>query len=181
MASLTRCTAAKEHADRSGRAVPKGPPRRYLGRRRRKRRPVFAWSGTLRGYLGLRPNRPGDRSASARTPDPNWRAMIFAAAAAVLCCCTRPWNHGLGLSNWDSDLEWSYGDSNPRPLACHTVQHVHPRPSVQVTVSGRPHESSGIQAGCFTFVLYSPSRPQKSRDVAVLHALSSGDPVFRSA
>ena len=57
--------------------------------------------------------------SSARTPEPNWRATVVAAAAAVLCCCTRPWNHGLGASNYASDLGWSYGDSNPGPLACH--------------------------------------------------------------
>ena len=45
--------------------------------------------------------------------------MVFATAAAVLCCCTSPWNRGLRLSNYASYLWWSYGDSNPRPLACH--------------------------------------------------------------
>ncbi len=42
------------------------------------------------------------------------------------------------------------------PDLLHAIQwqHVHPRPSPQVTVSGRPHQSSGIQAGCCTFVLY---------------------------
>ena len=37
-------------------------------------------------------------------------------------------------------------------------QHVHPRPYPQATVPERPHESSGIQVGCCTFVLY-PSEP----------------------
>ena len=42
------------------------------------------------------------------------------------------------------------------PDLLHAMQwhHVHRSPSVQVTVSGRPHESAGIQAGCCTFVLY---------------------------
>jgi hypothetical protein len=53
------------------------------------------------------------------------------------------------------------------PDLLHAIQwqHVHRSPSVQVTVPGRPHQSPGIQAGCCTFVLYSASRPQKSRDV----------------
>jgi hypothetical protein len=38
-------------------------------------------------------------------------------------------------------------------------QHVHGSASVQVTVSGRPHQSPGIQVGCCTFVLYGPGHP----------------------
>jgi hypothetical protein len=47
------------------------------------------------------------------------------------------------------------------PDLLHAIQrhYVHPRPSVQVTVSGRPHQSSGIQAGCCTFVLYGSEPP----------------------
>ena len=42
------------------------------------------------------------------------------------------------------------------PDLLHAIQrhHVHGSASVQVTVSGRPPQSSGIQAGCCTFVLY---------------------------
>ena len=44
------------------------------------------------------------------------------------------------------------------PDLLHAMQwnHVHRSPSVQVTVSGRPHQSAGIQAGCCTFLLYGP-------------------------
>src|ERR1022692_4294088 len=77
--------------------------------------PRFAWSGELCGYLRLGPQPARQRPSSARTPDPNWRAMVFAAAAAV---------QGLGTM-WSDfriivfDRVWSYGIRNPRPLACH--------------------------------------------------------------
>ena len=72
-------------------------------------------------------------------------------------------------------LNWggAMGIRTPDLLHAMQWQHVHGSASVQVTVSGRPHESSGIQAGCCTFVLYTPVRPQESRDVAVLHAIAS--------
>jgi transcriptional regulator with XRE-family HTH domain len=34
-------------------------------------------------------------------------------------------------------------------------QHIHSRTYVQASVSGRPYQSSQIQAGCGTFLLYS--------------------------
>src|SRR5450755_4189227 len=45
------------------------------------------------------------------------------------------------------------------PDLLHAIQwqHVHRSTSVQVTVSGRPHQSPGIQACCCTFVLTVPS------------------------
>jgi hypothetical protein len=46
------------------------------------------------------------------------------------------------------------GIRTPDLLHAMQWQHVHGSASVQVTVSGRPHQSSGIQAGCCTFVLY---------------------------
>jgi hypothetical protein len=44
------------------------------------------------------------------------------------------------------------------PDLLHAIQwqHVHRSTSVQVTVSGRPHQSPGIQACCCTFVLTVP-------------------------
>jgi hypothetical protein len=47
------------------------------------------------------------------------------------------------------------------PDLLHAIQwqDVHSSTSVQVTVSGRPHQSSGIQVGCCTFVLYGPELP----------------------
>jgi hypothetical protein len=99
--SLTRCTAAKRHVQIGpagpGRWV---PPRRHLGRRRPKRSPVLPGQAHSAAIPGSGGNRPGGRPASARTPDPNWRAMLFAAAAAVLCCCTKPWNPVIRFSNY---------------------------------------------------------------------------------
>jgi hypothetical protein len=55
--------------------------------------------------------------------------------AAVLAL--RP---GLRFSNYIYDL-WSYGDSNPRPLACHH-QAAHPPPSI--TAGHRPRTSAPV-------------------------------------
>ena len=46
------------------------------------------------------------------------------------------------------------GIRTPGLLHAMQWQHVHPRLYVQVTVPERPPQSSGIQAGCCTFVLY---------------------------
>ncbi len=40
-------------------------------------------------------------------------------------------------------------------------QHVHPRPSPQVTVLPRPHECARVRVSCGTSVLYSPTRRQR--------------------
>jgi hypothetical protein len=160
MTSLTRCTAARGTCKSVLRGRADGCHLTDTPPAPSEEEPRFAWSGPIWAYIRLRPQPARPPSSSARTPDPNWRAMVFAAAAAVLCCCTSPWNCGLGLSNYASDLGWSYGDSTPDLLRAIQWQHVHPRPSVQVTVSGRPHESPGIQAGCCTFVLYR-SRQQR--------------------
>ena len=46
---------------------------------------------------------------------------------------------------------------------------------VQVSVSGCAYQSSGILAGCCTFVLYPPAGPQRSRDLAVPLRVVVGD------
>ena len=71
---------------------------------------------------------PASSPSRGKMPDPNTHTAAQAAAVAVLSCCTGCSNR----SNFTSP--------------------------VQVTVSGRPHESAGIQAGCCTFVLYRPGR-----------------------
>jgi hypothetical protein len=101
----------------------------------------FAWSGVLCTDFSLEPQPARLPPSSAWTTDPNWRAMVFAAAAAVLCCCTRPWNRGLGISNYAFDLGGAMGIRTPDLLHAMQWQHVHGSASVQVTVSGRPHES----------------------------------------
>ena len=112
-----------------------------LGQGPREEEPRLAWSGSLSTYLRARAAADQAPPSTARKPDPNWRAMLFAAAAAVLCCCTSPWNRGLGLSNYASDLGWSYGDSNPRPLACHTAA---TRPPASIAAGHRPRGSARV-------------------------------------
>ena len=103
--------------------------------------PRSAWSGALRGHVRLEPQAARLPPSSAWTADPNWRAMVFPAAAAVLCCCTWPRNTGLMISNYASDLGWSYGDSNPRPLACHTTA---PRPPQSICAGHRLRTSASV-------------------------------------
>jgi hypothetical protein len=60
------------------------------------------------------------------------------------------------------------GIRTPDLLHAISRQHVHSSTYVQVSVSGRPYQSSQIQAGCGTFLLYSPGCPrQEPADVAV--------------
>jgi hypothetical protein len=49
------------------------------------------------------------------------------------------------------------GTRTPDPLLANRRQHVHERPSPQVTVLGRAPASVQIRAGCCTFPLYSPA------------------------
>jgi hypothetical protein len=51
------------------------------------------------------------------------------------------------------------GTRTPDLLLANNRQHVHPRPSPQVTVPGRAPGSTQIQACCGNFVLYSPLKP----------------------
>ena len=66
-------------------------------------------------------------------------------------------NYPYLYSNYCCELGGAMGIRTPDLLHAMQRQHVHRSVSVQVTVSGRPHESSGIQAGCCTFVLCTPS------------------------
>jgi hypothetical protein len=152
---LTRCTAARGTCTWSCRAVRNRWHLTDTSAVQHEDDPRFAWSGKLCGYLRLRPQPTRTPPSSAGMPDPNWRAMVFAAAAAVLWCFTRPWTSRLRCSNYAFDLGWTYWDSNPDLLHAIQRHHVHRSPSVQVTVPVRPHQSAGIQAGCCTFVLYS--------------------------
>jgi hypothetical protein len=81
---------------------------------------------------------------------PNWCAAPHATAVAVLCCCTR--GPGFRIMSLTCGAK---GTRTPGLLHAISRQHVHRSTSVEVTVSGRALPSSGIQAGCCTFVLYS--------------------------
>src|SRR5450755_1437776 len=88
MTCLIRCTAARAPCKRSCGAVPMGATSLTRRPAPLQEEPRLAWSGATWAYLRLRKQPTRLRSSSARTPDPNWRAMLFARAAAVLCCRT---------------------------------------------------------------------------------------------
>ena len=90
-------------------------------------------------------------------PDPNTRTAAHQAAVAVLSCCTRC----SICSNYASDLGGAKEIRTPDLLHAIWRQHVHPRPSPQVTVLPRPHECARVRVSCCTSVLYSPTRRQR--------------------
>jgi hypothetical protein len=73
-------------------------------------RPEFSAASSV-GTPCQKPRRR--RDSAARTGVWGLRRSPLRYFAAVLALSS-----GLGFSNYASDL-WSYGDSNPRPLACH--------------------------------------------------------------
>ncbi len=124
-------------------------------------RAPFAWSGALCGYLRLG-RQPARRPPDIRTDS---RSELACDAFRSGCCCTlllyqalEPCGQAFEL--WHLSWGGAMGIRTPDLLHAIQLQRVHPRPSPQVTVSGRPHESAGIQAGCCTFVLYR-SRQQR--------------------
>jgi hypothetical protein len=52
-----------------------------------------------------------------------------------------PWTLGLRISDYVSELQWSYGDSNPRPLACHPAA---TRPPACIGAGHRPRTSARV-------------------------------------
>jgi hypothetical protein len=67
------------------------------------------------------------------------RTVDRAGRVAVLCCCTRR----TKSSNFASYL-WSYGDSNPGPLACHQQA---ARPLQYVCAGHRPRKCAPVPSG----------------------------------
>ncbi len=82
------------------------------------------------------------------------------APTAVLCCCTLDSNIRIMLLTCGAK-----GTRTPDPLLANNRQHVHPRPSPQVSVPERPSESASVRTGCGTFLLY--SAPHQSRSVRI--------------
>jgi hypothetical protein len=117
-------------------------------------RQCSSWSGAL--GPSWRAASAGHASSSARRPEPDTgcRTGTSCGCAAVFCCCTRPMNCGLRISIYRPDLGGAKGIRTPDLLHAISRQHIRLRPSTQVTVPGRVHESSGIQAGCGIFLLY---------------------------
>jgi len=85
---------------------------------------------------------------------PNRRAGRLARCIWLSGKASESW---LRISNYASELGGSMGIRTPDLLHAIQWHHVHRSTSVQVTVSGRPHPSPGIQACCCTFVLTVPS------------------------
>jgi hypothetical protein len=107
------------------------------------------------------------------------------AALLYFAAVPGPWITGSGFRIYLSDLGGAKGIRTPDLLHAISRQHVHPRPSMQVTVPGRAHESSGIRAGCGTFLLYraepAPLRtPADTRPVESLRIYRAGYPKPRT-
>ena len=83
-------------------------------------------------------------------PGSNACAASHAIPVAVLCCCTA----GPAVRIWLLTCG-AKGTRTPAPLLANNRQHVHPRPSPQVTVPGCASASTYIQICCGTFQLYS--------------------------
>jgi hypothetical protein len=116
--------------------------------------------------LGSACRRPQPPARSK--PGSNACAASQAVPVAVLCCCT------LGLAVRIMLLTCgAKGTRTPDPLLANNRQHVHLRPSLQVTVPGRPPGSMQIRACCCTFLLY--SRPWSSAAQLPLRHSAAGE------
>jgi hypothetical protein len=121
MTSLTRCTAARGTCKWGLRAVPMGAT--PLTRRLRHRRKSLVLPG--QPNLGLYPAQtaagPGRRlhphGLQIRTGVRCFSLRLLLYFAAV----PGPGTMGSGFRIIVFELVWSYGDSNPGPLACHAV------------------------------------------------------------
>jgi hypothetical protein len=143
--------------------------------------PRCAWPGTLGGYLGLG-RQPARRPPCIRTDS---RSELACDAFRCGCCCTLLLYEPLELCDQIFDL-WSLtwggamGIRTPDLLHAMQWQHVHGSASVQVTVSGGPHQSPGIQAGCCTFVLYRSAlrRCEQNESILWKHAAEHSSALY---
>src|ERR1019366_8191672 len=120
----------------------------------------------LRSTLSLLPHAPACSTSTAVTAGQGAINSQFVRLTASQSRPERRSNDGQAILEpvqiaWKCTLtwyyEWSYGDSNPRPLACHPVA---TRPPECVAAGHRPESaprSACVQAGCGTFVLYDPT------------------------
>ena len=114
---------------------------------------------------------------SARSkPASNACAASHAVPVAVLCCCT----HGPAVRIMSLTCG-AKGTRTPDPLLANNRQHVHPRPSPQVTVPERLSASLQIRTCCGTFVLYSPPEPTALRRPCGTPSLCPCGPSIRPA
>ena len=119
-----------------------------------------SWSDRCRLYRFC--GWPGQASgaSAAQRPDSNRstvRLLLYFAAVLGL-------SPGLIFSNCASDL-WSYGDSNPRPLACHQQA---ARPQRCICAGQRPTASTPIHPGPGRLRYFRAVLPRLSMSVAVL-------------
>jgi hypothetical protein len=139
MTSLTRCAGGNSHRQ-NARAVADQPGRTLtvrhvsVGRKR----------SVLPGQLA--PGDPGSglsRSGQLGFSGCGSRARMDMRARLARCTWLsgKPSEHGLRISNYRFELGGAMGIRTPDLLHAIQWQHVHSSVSVQVTVSGRPHES----------------------------------------
>jgi hypothetical protein len=148
MAGLTRCAGGKSH-----------PPKDATHRRQCKCQREWE-RNVLPGQIAPSPSW---RAASAgRASSPAWcrsqppagGQAYRAAALLYFAAVPGPRIAGSGFRIYLSDLGGATGIRTPDLLHAISRQHICSRPSTQVTVPGRAHESSGIRASCGTFLLY---------------------------
>ena len=115
----------------------------------------------VRPNLGLYPAQAaaGQAAVFIRTDS---RSELACDGFRCGCCCTLLLYEALEPCDqifelWSLNWGGAMGIRTPDLLHAIQWQHVHRSTSVQVTVSGRPHQSPGIQACCCTFVLTVPS------------------------
>jgi len=144
---LTLCMSGKNGPRNAGfRALPAG--RRTGGAGLCRRRSSCSAARIPVQNLGSVHPRP--RPPARAKPNSNACAASHTVPVAVLCCCT----HGpaVRITLLTSGAK---GTRTPDPLLANNRQHVHPRPSPQVTVLERVSASPWIRTCCGTFVLYS--------------------------
>jgi hypothetical protein len=129
--------------------------------------PHFAWSGKLCGYRRLRPQPTRPPPSSARTPGPNWRAMVFAAAVLYFAAVPGPGTLGSGFRKlrltwvelWGFEPQTS---CMPYSGTTSTAVHLCRSPSQDVRINPpesrpvavlsccAPQRSAGVQGRCLT-------------------------------
>jgi hypothetical protein len=137
MAGLTCCTGGKSHP-------PKRATHPYQCKWQRLEEgnvlPVRRSGSVLAGGF----SRSCQQLRLAPEPDTGCRTGTSCCCVAVFCCCTRPVNWGIRISNLSVLPGWSYGDSNPGPLACHQQA---ARPPVSVLAGHRPRACAPVRSG----------------------------------
>ena len=149
----------KRHTHGSCRATPMGVTSLTRRPAPQQEEPRFARSDALCAYyrLELQPTRlpPPSHGQQIRTCVRYFSSRLLLYFAAVQAPGALGSGFRIMVLNWGGAM----GIRTPDLLHAMQWQHVHGSASVQVTVSGRPHQSAGIQAGCCTFVLYRPEPP----------------------